>query len=249
MGVNDSKDDEFEINSGSSLSDTNSDFWLSSTRAYFDVNLGLGDTSPGAKLHVVASTGTGAILRSNSGVGAVIRAHDESSNIMEAYGGPSGGNLRLKIENDGEVFSDGGYFGTGADFAESIEVVGDRSLYEPGDVLVIDRDSWRAVSLSSRPYSTLVAGIYSTRPGFVGGRGPDGDEENKVPMAVVGIVPCKVSAENGPIQQGDLLVTSSTPGHAMKGTKTRRMLGAIVGKALDSLSSGTGVIEVLVTLQ
>jgi len=27
------------------------------------------------------------------------------------------------------------------------------------------------------------------------------------------------------------------------------MLGAVVGKALDSLDSGTGVIEVLVTLQ
>ena len=68
-------------------------------------------------------------------------------------------------------------------------------------------------------------------------------------MAVVGIVPCKVSAENGPIQRGDLLVTSSTEGHAMKGTDRRRMLGAVVGKALETLQRGKGVIEVLVTLQ
>jgi hypothetical protein len=71
----------------------------------------------------------------------------------------------------------------------------------------------------------------------------------EVPLAVVGIVPCKVSAGNGPIRIGDLLVTAATPGHAMKGTDRNRMLGAIVGKALEPLRDGTGVIQVLVTLQ
>ena len=65
----------------------------------------------------------------------------------------------------------------------------------------------------------------------------------------MGIVPCKVTTENGPIQVGDLLVTSATPGHAMKGSDRNRMLGAVVGKALESLPKGTGVIQVLVTLQ
>ena len=71
----------------------------------------------------------------------------------------------------------------------------------------------------------------------------------EIPLAIVGIVPCKVSAENGSIQRGDLLVTSSTSGYAMRGTDRRRMLGAVVGKALEPLSSGKGVIQVLVTLQ
>jgi hypothetical protein len=35
----------------------------------------------------------------------------------------------------------------------------------------------------------------------------------------------------------------------MKGTDRGRMLGAVIGKAMSSLESGTGVIEVLVTLQ
>jgi hypothetical protein len=65
-------------------------------------------------------------------------------------------------------------------------------------------------------------------------------------MAVVGIVPCKVSAENGPIAPGDLLVTSSTPGHGMRDANPR--VGTVIGKALESLESGTGVIRVLVTL-
>ena len=66
--------------------------------------------------------------------------------------------------------------------------------------------------------------------------------QNEVPLAVVGIVPCKVTAENGPIRVG-------TAGHAMKGTDRSRMLGAVVGKALEPLLGGNGVINVLVTLQ
>jgi len=68
-------------------------------------------------------------------------------------------------------------------------------------------------------------------------------------MAVVGIVPCKVTTENGPIAVGDLLVTSSKLGRAMKGTDRRRMLGTVVGKALERLDHGDGVIQVLVTPQ
>jgi hypothetical protein len=63
----------------------------------------------------------------------------------------------------------------------------------------------------------------------------------------VGIVPCKVSAENGPISPGDLLVTSSTPGHAMRDADPA--VGTVLGKALEEMPSGTGVIKVLVTLQ
>ncbi len=55
--------------------------------------------------------------------------------------------------------------------------------------------------------------------------------------------------ENCEIAAGDLLVSSSTPGHAMKGTDRSRMLGAVVGKALEPLREGNGVIQVLVTLQ
>ena len=71
----------------------------------------------------------------------------------------------------------------------------------------------------------------------------------EIPMAVVGIVPTKVSTENGPIERGDLLVASSTPGYAMKGTDRSRMLGAVIGKALEPLDEGKGVIEVLVTVR
>jgi hypothetical protein len=118
-------------------------------------------------------------------------------------------------------------------------------------MLVIDSDAPGKFLKSNKAYSTLVAGVYSTKPGFVGRLQPPEPKtkEIEVPMAMLGRVPTKVSAENGPIQAGDLLVTSSTVGYAMKGTDRSRLTGAVIGKALGSLDSGTGMIMVLVTLQ
>ena len=157
----------------------------------------------------------------------------------------------FRVDARGTVFADGGFRPFGADFAESVAVSGSAEHYTPGDLLVIDASGERRLSLAQTPYSTLVAGIYSTQPGVVASqhRIDEALPKNEVPLAVVGIVPCKVTAENGPVAAGDLLVASSTPGHAMKGTDRGRMLGAVVGKALQPLERGTGVIQVLVTLQ
>jgi hypothetical protein len=137
----------------------------------------------------------------------------------------------------------------GGDYAESVDVTGDRTKYGPGDVLVIDSEGSGKFLKSSEPYSTAVLGIYSTKPGALGRRQTTPMSGDEVPMAMIGIVPTKVSAENGAIKPGDLLVTSSTPGYAMKGTDRNRLVGAVIGKAMGRLDSGTGVIEVGVTLQ
>jgi hypothetical protein len=157
----------------------------------------------------------------------------------------------FRVDGFGTVYADGGFQPSGADFAESLPVVGDRTKYSAGDLLVIDSAADGHLALAQQPYSSLVAGIYSTKPGILGSTRQVDETPSKsdIPLAVVGVVPCKVSAENGPIQLGDLLVTSSTPGYAMRGTDRPRMLGAVVGKALQALQRGTGVIRVLVTLQ
>jgi hypothetical protein len=157
----------------------------------------------------------------------------------------------FRVDGRGTVFANGGFRPFGADFAESVAVKGNAEHYAPGDLLVIDPSGERRLSVSLTPYSTLVAGIYSTKPGVVASthRVDEALPNNEVPLAVVGIVPCKVTAENGPVIAGDLLVASSTPGYAMKGTDRSRMLGAVVGKALEPLREGTSIIQVLVTLQ
>ena len=137
----------------------------------------------------------------------------------------------------------------GGDYAESVDVSGDRTRYQPGDVLVIDPQTPGRFLKSAEAYSSSVTGIYSTKPGLVGRRQTTAKSPDEVPMAMIGIVPTKVSTENGSINPGDLLVTASAPGYAMKGTDRSKMLGAVIGKALGSLDSGTGIIEVVVTLQ
>lgn len=57
----------------------------------------------------------------------------------------------------------------------------------------------------------------------------------------------KVDASYGTIAPGDLLVASPNPGYAMKATSPKP--GTIIGKALAALTSGTGTIPVLITLQ
>jgi len=173
----------------------------------------------------------------------------------------SGGNLYLgmtntvhkfRVDTNGVAYANGGFVASGADFAESVAVRGRPSEYEPGDVLEIDATADRHLALSHHAYATLVAGIYSTKPGVLATPHNMDDASAKsteVPLAVIGIVPCKVTAENGAIDRGDLLVTSSRPGYAMKGTDRSRLVGAVVGKALQPLPTGTGMIEVLITLQ
>ena len=174
-----------------------------------------------------------------------------SGNIIVGHVGINDDQSVFRVDGTGRVFADGGFQPSGADFAESMAVSGDRDNYAVGDLLVIDPTSKRHLAMAQQAYSTLVAGIYSTKPGMLGStRKVDAPAPiNEVPLAVVGIVPCKVTTENGAIQAGDLLVTSSLPGHAMKGTDRSKMLGAVVGKALEPLTEGNGVIQVLVTLQ
>lgn len=152
-------------------------------------------------------------------------------------------NTRFKVQGDGDVYIDGSYYNTGADFAEMLPAQDD---LEPGDVLVIGSDGQLAHSID--PYQTSVAGVYSTQPGFVGGASDNDDLMGKIPLAILGVVPVKASAENGAIHPGDLLVTSSTPGHAMLAGPNPPQ-GTVLGKALGELEEGTGVILVLVTLQ
>ena len=171
--------------------------------------------------------------------------------------------VKFRVNGNGEVTADGSFTGGGADLAEMIAVSAGAHTAEPGDVMVIDTASKQAVAVAWEARSALVVGIYSTKPGFVastrdwdkqgleeaGSYTMDemAEEFDEIPLAVIGIVPCKGSAENGPIAVGDLLVTSGTPGHAMRDSDPA--IGTVLGKALEPLAGGTGVIKVIVTLQ
>lgn len=67
-------------------------------------------------------------------------------------------------------------------------------------------------------------------------------------LALVGMVPVKATDEGGPIRVGDLLVVSSTPGCAMRwDPASEGDRAGLVGKALEALEEGQGVIRVLLS--
>ena len=220
-------------------------------------------TTFGGAFSSASNSGTGVygfVTNTGGGFAGVWGAANSPGAVGGVFENNGGGDLivartsagaRFRVANNGNVTATGTFTGGGADFAESVDVLDSVAAYSPGDVLVVDPTSNRRFALSREPYSPLVAGIYSTKPGMLGSRSSMNDKQraDEIPMAVVGIVPTKVSAENGPIERGDLLVTSSTPGYAMKGTDRDRMLGAVVGKALEPLANGAGIIEVLVTVR
>ena len=136
---------------------------------------------------------------------------------------------------------------TGADCAEDFDVQDAHEL-EPGTVMVIDTNN--RLCASHHAYDRRVAGVLSgagdCRPGLILGRRAAGP--NRLPLALNGKAYCKADAVYAPIGVGDLLTTSSTPGHAMKASDATRAFGAVIGKALQPLTDGRGLIPMLVTL-
>ncbi len=107
---------------------------------------------------------------------------------------------------------------------------------------------------STTSNDTKVAGIVSTSPGVTLGTNNNGNPGEQI-IAVAGRVPRKVDASYGAIHPGDVLTTSPTSGYAMKakpvtidGVEIYRP-STILGKAMGTLESGIGTIEVIVTLQ
>lgn len=156
---------------------------------------------------------------------------------------PFAGTQELKVYGDA-LISGSLTLGPGgiipADIAENM----DCPDCEAGDVVVVDPEHDQRLTRSTGAYDPTFAGVISTKPALnIGGnRG-----ESARPLALAGQVPCKVTAENGPIKRGDLLVTSSKPGHAMRADSESIKPGTLIGKALEPLAEGEGTILVLIT--
>jgi len=202
--------------------------------------------SGGTGLQVNGGTTGASISAAAAGVIVTTTAAANSSNAIAVF--QQNGTNKARIDTNGKGYFNGGTATSGADFAESVVTARPAKEYEPGDVMIIDVKGERRFALSSSPNSKLVAGVYATKPGVLARNGDvDGSvnfTDTEIPMAIVGIVPCKVCDENGAIEAGDLLVSSSTPGHAMKAPENPAA-GTVVGKALANLGKGRGKIEVL----
>ncbi len=149
---------------------------------------------------------------------------------------------------DGNVTVTGDIYLSGADCAEQFDYDGNHPP-APGTLLVMsDRG---ALIESQASYDKKVVGIVAGagrhRPGII----LDTNVTNspRVVISLTGKAYCKVDADYGSVEVGDLLTTSPNPGYAMKAADPLRAFGAVIGKALQPLESGQDLIAVLVTLQ
>ena len=113
-----------------------------------------------------------------------------------------------------------------------------------GEVITMDPNNDVFVVRSSTPYDPRAIGAISTAPGVLlgGFNGAQFRNEHQVNVALSGRIPVKASTENGIIQQGDFVTTSSTPGKIMKATRA----GYVIGQALGDYNASTGTVMVFV---
>ena len=197
-----------------------------------------------------ASNGQATVQISSNGTGNTLLINHTGASGNLATFQSAGANV-ARINKAGKAFFNGGTQASGADVAEAFAVEGHISQYETGDILVISTDSDRTVEKSSKPYSNLVAGVYATKPGvLLTEESIETDISDKVPMGVIGVIPTKVCLEGGSIKRGDLLVTSSTAGVAMKADLDKVKIGQVLGKALQSYDGkDIGKINVLISIK
>lgn len=148
---------------------------------------------------------------------------------------------------NGDILASGDIAIRNADCAEEFAVA-DKNACDAGTVMVLGEDG--LLRESTEPYDRKVAGVISGagtyKPGLILDRQ---DESNRIAIAMLGKVFCKVDADSAPVGIGDLLTTSATPGHSMKATDPTRAFGTVIGKALKPLSEGRGLIPILVAMQ
>jgi hypothetical protein len=202
--------------------------------------------------------------------GIYSRVFSQDSDISDIYSGYFTSNITTSVYHG--LYADRRE-GPSKDLAEYIYDSEGNTV--AGDVVVADPDKPESVVLSSTRFQTSVLGVISTAPHMIMGTEIVLDEETgeSIPgvsatrLALTGRVPVKITEENGPISPGDLLTTSSTPGHAMKWSlmdvskardfeelksmlaENERRRNAVIGKAVSSSASGTGTVMVLISLQ
>jgi len=184
-------------------------------------NVGIGTTSPGAKLHI-GSVAAGGNVRVANGWLCV----DDNDTCTGA-------------STAGTIYATNGTVSGGADVAENYPTL-DSSL-EFGDVVVADTGFPVYIKKSNSTEtssSDLVIGIVSTKPGVLLGHNQDFANASSIPVALAGRVPVKVTNENGNIKLGDYVTVSKTKdGYAAKAIAP----GYVIGQALENFDGSEPV--------
>jgi len=179
-----------------------------------------------------------------------------SRSFLAGKVGIGNSNPQAALDVNGNIIATGSITGASvinATYGQDVaEWVASNEPIASGTVVILDPHNRNHVMPSTTAYDTSVAGVVSERPGIVLGKHGDSTEA----IATTGRVRVKVDASKGAVAVGDLLVTSDTPGVAMKsqpveiagGIKIHRP-GTLIGKAIEPLAAGQSQILVLLSLQ
>lgn len=200
----------------------------------------------------LGASGNEGDLRIRNNAGTFVFRFDANFAVLDIGGQGSEGDIRL-YDNAGAVsiHLDGGTGDIrliGADCAEEFDVE-ETLTSDPGSVMSIGDVG--QLRLCAQAYDTRVAGVVSGAGSYSSGIVMDSRDGPgpRTKVALSGKVYCKIDAGYGAVRAGDLLTTSATAGHAMKAADPALATGAVLGKALQPLEHGIGMIPILVTLQ
>ena len=182
--------------------------------------------------------------------GCVIVRNNTGSDSIVVNGGTHSIYLRNNTGSDSIVVNgiSGDIFLNNADCAEDFDISNSAKI-EPGTVMVIEQEG--KLKECDLPYDKRVAGVISGagdyKPGLVLDKKQSTNSRKSI--SLMGKVFCKVDAQTSPVEVGDLLTTSATPGHAMKAEDPTKAFGSVIGKALRPFKEGAGLIPILIALQ
>ena len=237
-----------------------------------NAQLFIGDTGSDGDLHIRDSNGRDSLHFNGSTAELFIGAEDNEGDIhvlddngrevlhfngatAELFIGAEDNEGDVRIRNDAgnETIHLNGETGDiilkNGDAAEDFDVA-DVTAAQPGTVMVLEDDGrlHPCSAANDRRVVGVVAGGGDYRPGVILDRDPD-KGSTRAPISIMGKVAVKADASGAPIRVGDLLTTSARIGRARPVTDPAAAIGAVLGKALTSLDTGEGMVDMLVTLQ
>ncbi len=212
-------------------------------------NVGIGITTANSSLSVsgnahigslyqgVSAPTNGLIVDGNVGIGwtSPNAALDVNGNIRDQGQKAATGTPYICIDTNGQLTKSAAVC-SGTDVVEYYPFTDD---VDEGDLVSTSSISNPVSDLPYSPYlgqksqtkyDSAVIGIRSSIHEEDVSGGAKKKADNYHLLALAGRVPVKVSSENGPIQIGDYLTSSSVPGVAMKATRP----GPTIGKALQA---------------